>query len=417
MNNDWRASLLEWLKIDTSGFTWVEQLAFASIILLVIVIVDKLCNLIMHRIVFRVVRATKATWDDVLLDKKVLDKAIKIVPALLLVVLLPFVFVRDTYLYIFIQRITWLYIVGVIISTIVTALSALSLILQEKEALRNKPIKGGVQMLQILVMALGIIVMISIVINKSPLYLLTGLGASAAVLMLVFQDTILGLVAGIQLSANDMMRVGDWVVVPGKQIDGSVIEITLTTVKIQNWDYTISTIQPQALVNGSFTNWRNVFDSGGRRIARTINIDIRTVRFLTDEEVNKWRDEPLLTEYIDNTLQQIADAKAKGNDVTARSLQMTNLGMFRIYLQEYIRALNAFNADFVSMVRLMEPTANGVPMQIYFFSNQTAWVIYEGIQSSLFEHIFASISKFDLRLFQAPTGEDLRSLTETETEA
>lgn len=406
---NWRVTVLQWLNIDASGFSWIEKFALVMVFLLVIMLVYRLCKLILHRVVFKIVRATKATWDDVLFDHKVLDKAVMIIPALLALVFFPFVFVDDPGVYDLVQRLTWVYVVGVVISTLVTAMTALSHILHEKERLRDKPIKGAIQMAQILTILLGVIVMVSTVINKSPAYLLTGLGASAAVLMLVFQDLILGLVAGIQLSVNNMMRVGDWVVVKDKDINGTVIEITLTTVKIQNWDYTISTIQPQALINGSFVNWRNMFDSGGRRIARTINMDLRSVRFLTDAEIMQWEKDPLLATYIADIRKRIAAAHEKGDEVEARSLRMTNLGIFRIYLQNYISSLSSFNGSFISMVRLMEPTENGVPMQIYFFTAQTSWVEYEGVQSALFEHIFSIVPEFGLRLFQAPTGDDIRA--------
>lgn len=406
---NWRVTVLQWLNIDASGFSWIEKFALVMVFLLVIMLVYRLCKLILHRVVFKIVRATKATWDDVLFDHKVLDKAVMIIPALLALVFFPFVFVDDPGVYDLVQRLTWVYVVGVVISTLVTAMTALSHILHEKERLRDKPIKGAIQMAQILTILLGVIVMVSIVINKSPAYLLTGLGASAAVLMLVFQDLILGLVAGIQLSVNNMMRVGDWVVVKDKDINGTVIEITLTTVKIQNWDYTISTIQPQALINGSFVNWRNMFDSGGRRIARTINIDLRSVRFFTDDEIMQWEKDPLLATYIADIRKRIAAAQEKGDEVEARALRMTNLGIFRIYLQNYISSHSSFNDNFVSMVRLMEPTENGVPMQIYFFTAQTSWVEYEGVQSALFEHIFSIVPEFGLRLFQAPTGDDIRA--------
>ena len=406
---NWRVTVLHWLNVDTSGFSWIEKLALLMVFLLVIMIIYRVCKLILHRVIFKIVRATKATWDDVIFDHKVLDKAIMIIPALLALVFFPFVFVGEPDIYDLVQRLAGVYVVGVIISTVVTALTALSHILHEKERLRDKPIKGAIQMVQILILLLGVIVMVSIVINKSPAYLLTGLGASAAVLMLVFQDLILGLVAGIQLSANNMMRVGDWVVVKDKDINGTVIEITLTTVKVQNWDYTISTIQPQALVNGSFVNWRNMFDSGGRRIARTINIDLRSVHFLAADDIVRWEKDTLLAEYIADVRERMAEAREKGDEVTVRALRLTNLGLFRVYLQNFISSLSSFNADFVSMVRLMEPTEHGVPMQIYFFTTQTAWVRYEEIQSALFEHVFSIVPEFGLRLFQAPTGEDIRS--------
>lgn len=405
---NWRTILLDWLNIDISGLGWLEQLAFACIILLVIAIVNKLSQLILNKVLCRLVRASKATWDDVLLDRNVLSNMIAIIPAILLIVLLPFVFVGEETVYIITQRLCWLYMVAILLRFVLSFFSALAHILEKKESNKDKPIRGIVQMLQVLVVVLALIIMISIVVNKSPKYLLTGLGASAAVLMLVFQDLILGLVAGIQLSANKMMQVGDWVVVKDKGIDGTVVEITLTTVKVRNWDYTISTIQPQALVNGSFVNWSNVFASGGRRIARAVNIDIRSIRFLSTEELQRWLKEPLAAQFIEATEQRIASAKKAGDEALASSLRITNLTLLRHYMQSYIKSHPACNKDFVSMVRLLAPTEYGQPMQLYFFSNDTAWVNYEDIQAQVFEYLYAIAPEFGINIFQLPSGEDLQ---------
>ena len=407
---NWRSVVLQWLHIDVANFTWIEQLVSAAIILLVIAVVDRLSKLTLNKVVRRIVRLSKATWDDVLLDKKVLDNMMSILPALLLVVLLPFAFVGSETLYSLTQRLGWIYLVATILRFSITFISAFAHILEESESFKNKPVRGFSQMLQVLLCALAFIIIISIIVNKSPVYLLTGLGASAAVLMLVFQDLVMGLVAGIQLSVNKMMQVGDWVVVKDKGIDGSVVEITLTTVKVMNWDYTISTIPPQELVNGSFTNWQNVFKMGGRRIARVVNLDVNSVHFMTPAQIERWRDNSLLKEYIANTEQRIAEAREENDDFTAQSLRITNLTLFRLYVQNYIKSLPHCHKDFVSMVRLMEPTPQGLPMQIYFFSNDTAWVRYEGIQSSVFEYIFAIAPEFGIKMFQLPTGLDMQPL-------
>ena len=407
---NWRSVVLQWLHIDVANFTWIEQLVSAAILLLVIAVVDRLSKLILNRIIRRIVRLSKATWDDVLLDKKVLDNMMSILPALLLVVLLPFAFVGSDTLYSLTQRLCWIYLVATVLRFSLTFISAFAHILEESESFKNKPVRGFSQMLQVLLCALAFIIIISIIVNKSPVYLLTGLGASAAVLMLVFQDLVMGLVAGIQLSVNKMMQVGDWVVVKDKGIDGSVVEITLTTVKVMNWDYTISTIPPQELVNGSFTNWQNVFKMGGRRIARVVNLDVNSVHFMTPAQIERWRDNSLLKEYIANTEQRIAEAREENDDFTAQSLRITNLTLFRLYVQNYIKSLPHCHKDFVSMVRLMEPTPQGLPMQIYFFSNDTAWVRYEGIQSSVFEYIFAIAPEFGIKMFQLPTGHDMQAL-------
>lgn len=408
--NNWRTMLLSWLNVNVAEFTWVEQLLFAAIILALVAIIDRVTKLILNRVLIRLVRATTFKWDDILLDQKVLNKLVALFPAILLVLFLPFVFADNAALYDLTQRLCWIYFVGVLLALIVAALTALTHILEDTDSFRNKPVKGAVQMLQVIVIVLAIIIMISIMVDKSPAFLLTGLGASAAVLMLVFQDLILGLVAGIQLSANKMMQVGDWVEVKDKGIDGMVIEITLTTVKVQNWNYTISTIQPQALVNGSFVNWSNMFRSGGRRVARTVNIDLHSVRFMTAEELAPWRENTLVSHFVDSTLQLIDEARSRGDELTAQSLRITNLTLFRHYIQSYIQMPAIANENFLSMVRLMEPTQYGVPMQLYFFTKDTAWIKYESVQSSVFEYLFAVAPEFGIRLFQLPSGDDIEQL-------
>ncbi len=408
--NNWRTMLLSWLNVNVAEFTWVEQLLFAAIILALVAIIDRVTKLILNRVLIRLVRATTFKWDDILLDQKVLNKLVALFPAILLVLFLPFVFAGNAALYDLTQRLCWIYFVGVLLALIVAALTALTHILEDTDSFRNKPVKGAVQMLQVIIIVLAIIIMISIMVDKSPAFLLTGLGASAAVLMLVFQDLILGLVAGIQLSANKMMQVGDWVEVKDKGIDGMVVEITLTTVKVQNWNYTISTIQPQALVNGSFVNWSNMFRSGGRRVARTVNIDLHSVRFMTAEELAPWRENTLVSHFVDSTLQRIDEARSRGDELTAQSLRITNLTLFRHYIQSYIQMPAIANENFLSMVRLMEPTQYGVPMQLYFFTKDTAWIKYESVQSSVFEYLFAVAPEFGIRLFQLPSGDDIEQL-------
>lgn len=404
--HNWRTTLLSWLNLNVTEFTWVEQLVFTAIILAIIVIVDRITGLILNKVLTRVVRATAFKWDDILLDQKVLKKLVALLPAMLIVLFIPFAFVGHDTLYSLSQRLCWMYFVATLLAFLISALSALTHILEDTKSFKNKPVKGAIQMLQVVLILVAIIIMISIMINKSPVFLLTGLGASAAVLMLVFQDLILGLVAGIQLSANEMMHVGDWVEVPDMGIDGMVVEITLTTVKIQNWNYTISTIQPQALVKGTFVNWSNMFRSGGRRVARTVNIDLKSVHFMTPEELQVWRNNALVSEFIEDTLSNIDEAKQQDDDFTAQALRITNLTLFRVYMQNYIQKITTTNENFISMVRLMEPTQYGVPMQLYFFTKDTAWVKYETVQSSVFEYLFAVAPEFNIRLFQLPSGND-----------
>lgn len=407
---NWRITILESLNVSLEDITWVEQVVIAACLLLLLVVVDKLTKIFINRFVTRFVLATKVKWDDILLERKVINKLVAILPAILLVVFTPFIFVNYPWLYDLTQRLCWIYLIAIVLAFILSALSALVKIFSQHDSFKDKPIKGAVQMVQVLVTLISVIIMVAIMIDKSPVFLLTGLGASAAVLMLVFQDLILGLVAGIQLSANKMLQVGDWIEVKDKGIDGNVIEVSLTTVKVQNWDYTVSTIQPQALVSGSFINWSNMFRSGGRRIARTIHIDMRSVRFMTMEEIEKWRENKLVSQFINDTIAQIDTANITGDTFSADALRITNLTLFRHYLLNFIQANPASNENFISMVRLQQPTAQGVPLQLYFFTKDTAWIKYEGVQSRVFEYIFAIIPQFGLRVYQAPSGDDISSL-------
>ena len=249
---------------------------------------------------------------------------------------------------------------------------------------KNRPIKGFMQVLQVLLFFIGGIVIIAILIGKSPASLFAGLGASAAILMLVFKDTILGFVAGIQLSANDMLRPGDWITVPGSNANGIVQEITLNTVKIQNFDNTISTIPPYTLVSASFQNWRGMVESGGRRVMKSIFLDLNTIKFCTPDMLNTFRKEiPLLADYKPN-----------------EGVTPTNSQMFRVYVEKYLTSLPVVNTDLDLIISQLQSTEYGVPIQIYFFSRNKIWKEYERIQSDIFDHFFAMVPKFELKVYQ-----------------
>ena len=248
-------------------------------------------------------------------------------------------------------------------------------------------------MLKLVVVCIGSIIIISTLIDKNPIAILTGLGAGTAILMLVFQDTIKGLVAGIQLMVNDMLRPGDWITVPKYDADGDVIEVTLTTVKVRNWDKTITTVPPYALVNDSFQNWRGMFDIGGRRIKRSINIDMNTVRFCTKEELDNFKKQPWM----------------EGFEATGK--EEVNLHIFRHYVEYYLLHHPEVNTEMIMTVRQLQPTAQGMPIELYFFSADTAWLRYEHLQAEVFDHILAMLHIFDLKVFQSPTGQDLKRVT------
>ena len=392
--------LLSW------GFSqsWADDLTSGIILVVILAIAflgDAICRHIILTAVARLVKKTKATWDDIVFDRKVLTHVSHLVAPILLYILLPLA-ISNLGLLSFIQRICMIYIIAVFLK------------FSEKEQFRDRPLKGLLQTVQVILFFIGGIIIVSILIDKSPMVLLTGLGASAAVLMLVFKDSIMGFVSGIQLSANNMLRVGDWIQMPKYGADGTVIEVTLNTVKVRNWDNTITTIPPYALVSDSFQNWRGMQESGGRRIKRSIRIDMNSVKFCTPEMLAKYKKIQLLKDYIEETEKVIEDYNKEhgiDNSILVNGRRQTNLGVFRAYLTNYLKSLPTVNQDLTCMVRQLQPTEQGIPLELYFFSAIKAWVPYEGVQADVFDHVLAIIPEFDLHVFQNPTGEDFRELS------
>ena len=404
--------LLSW------GFSqsWADDLTSGIILVVILAIAflgDAICRHIILTAVARLVKKTKATWDDIVFDRKVLTHVSHLVAPILLYILLPLA-ISNLGLLSFIQRICMIYIIAVFLKFISSLLTALFHVYSEKEQFRDRPLKGLLQTVQVILFFIGGIIIVSILIDKSPMVLLTGLGASAAVLMLVFKDSIMGFVSGIQLSANNMLRVGDWIQMPKYGADGTVIEVTLNTVKVRNWDNTITTIPPYALVSDSFQNWRGMQESGGRRIKRSIRIDMNSVKFCTPEMLAKYKKIQLLKDYIEVTEKVIEDYNKEhgiDNSILVNGRRQTNLGVFRAYLTNYLKSLPTVNQDLTCMVRQLQPTEQGIPLELYFFSAIKAWVPYEGVQADVFDHVLAIIPEFDLHVFQNPTGEDFRELS------
>ena len=306
---------------------------------------------------------------------------------------------------------------GFIVLTLALALSALLDIVnhlyQRRPDAGLHPIKGYLQVVKILVFAIATLLIIAALIDRSPLILLSGLGAMAAVLMLVFQDTLLSLVASVQITSNDLVRVGDWIEMPELNADGDVIDIALHTVKVQNWDRTITTIPTKRFISDSFKNWRGMVESGGRRIKRSLYLDQQSVRFLDADEIARLHRFRLLDEYLDDKERELAEwnarlAEAGREPVNTR--RVTNVGCFRAYVVNYLRSHPGVHQGMIQMVRQLSPTADGLPLEVYCFTSTTAWVQYEGIQSDIFDHLIAIVPEFGLRLFQHPSGADLREL-------
>lgn len=386
---------IEWLQnfgVAEGHSSLIHKLIVIAAILLVIFIADRICKKLIIPAVRKITARTESVWDDYLLSEDVLKNVCRMVPPIVIYVLIPLAFHNDPELLEFIHKMCWIYITVVCILLICTVISSLYAITSEHEKLKNHSLKGFYQMIKLVVVCIGAIIIVSTLIDKNPIAILTGLGAGTAILMLVFQDTIKGLVAGIQLIANDMLRPGDWITVHKYGADGDVMEVTLTTVKVQNWDKTITTVPTYALINDSFQNWRGMFDIGGRRVKRSINIDMETVRFCTAEEFEAFKKEPWMEGF----------EATEGDQV--------NLHIFRHYMEHYLSHHPKVNRNMIMTVRQLQPTSQGMPIELYFFSANTAWLKYEELQGEVFDHVLAKLHTFGLRVFQEPTGRDLRSL-------
>jgi len=352
---------------------------------------------LLRNVLVKLIKNSKTQWDDYLLKRKFFHKLSFIMPAIVLNYYMHFLGdfgVKDT-----IQNTLSVYLLVLTALLISTLLDATNDIYNSFAVSKSKPIKGFIQVIKILTIIVIAIVIISIFMDKSPSALLTGLGAFAAVIMLVFKDSILGFVAGINISANNMLHIDDWIVMPSSDADGEVFEISLTTVKVRNWDKTIVTIPTYKLMSESFTNWRGMTESGGRRIKRSISLDIQTVKFLTPEQIEKFKGYKLLTKYINETIKRVEGINSN-ETLDVNKVRLTNIGTFRMYLQEYLNSNILIHDDMTFMVRQLQPTDKGVPLEIYCFSKEQDWKVYEGVQSDIFDHVIAILPEFDLKAFQ-----------------
>lgn len=397
---------------------WADKLDNWGVLLLIIGVAflsTVICRRIILRAVAKLVKQTKATWDDIVFDPKVMVHISRMVAPVLIYIAIPMAFPEhtDSAFLDLLHRLCLIYILAVFLRFISVFLAAVYHVYSEKEQYKDKPMKGLLQTAQVTIFFVGAIIIVSILINRNPMVLLTGLGASAAILLLVFKDSIMGFVSGIQLSANNMLKVGDWIAMPKYGADGTVIEVTLNTVKVRNWDNTIITIPPYLLVSDSFQNWQGMRESGGRRVKRSINIDMSSVRFCTPEMLAKYRKIQLLKDYIDETEKVVKEYNKErhiDNSILVNGRRQTNLGVFRAYLTNYLRSLPTVNQELTCMVRQLQPTETGIPMELYFFSASKDWIPYEGVQSDVFDHVLAIIPEFGLSVFQNPSGEDLKKL-------
>jgi miniconductance mechanosensitive channel len=380
-----------------------------GIIILIIICLCIIAFLITKKVILRLIlhfiENNSVEWDRVLVERKVFNKLTYIVPAIIVYLFAPvFKGYEDT-----IEKIVSTYILIIIVQVISALLDCVDDVYNTFPISKTRPIKGLLQVVKIAAYIITAIIIIANLIGESPIILLSGIGALAAVFSFVFRDSILGLVAGIQLTANDMLRIGDWIELPKYGVDGSVQEISLVTVRVKNFDNTIVSIPAYTLVSDSFKNWRAMQDSGGRRIKRSINIDTSSIRFCTDEMIEKFKKIEYIRDYIIEKEKEIEEYN-KSHDLESpvNGRRLTNIGVFRVYLTRYLKHHPKIHQGMTQMVRQLAPGENGLPIEIYAFTNDVNWINYEGIQSDIFDHILAAAKEFGLGIFQNPSGSDIR---------
>ncbi|WP_164044782.1 mechanosensitive ion channel family protein [Serratia marcescens] len=403
---------------------WLEQfgLEFGGVmsllmILGLIVLISVAIHLVLHRVVLAALQRrgqqSQRVWQQAITQYKLFQRVALLLQGVIISIQATLWLQSGSQTQAVIVTAAQVWILAFTLLSLFSLLDTLLALLRQSPISNQLPLRGIFQGLKLVAAILIGIMIVSLLMGKSPLLLLSGLGAMTAVLMLVFKDPILGLVAGIQLSANDMLKIGDWLEMPKYGADGAVTDIGLTTVKVRNWDNTVTTIPTYALISDSFKNWRSMSESGGRRIKRSLNIDTGSVHFLSEEEQRRLQRNPLLHSYLNNKTQELSQHNQEIAVDLASPLngrRLTNLGTLRAYLEAYLRAHPRIHLNMTLMVRQLAPTPEGLPLEIYAFTNTTVWAEYESIQADIFDHILAVIDEFGLRVHQTPTGNDLRGM-------
>lgn len=392
---------------------FTAKIIYYILITIALLLFCSIINFIVNRVVLKFItkyiKNNKYKWDDVLLDAKLFQRIALIIPGLLIYMFASF---YDN-LQDIIQKVAIIYILVIISLVFRSLLAAIDSIYKQNPVSKERPIKGLLQVIEIAVYVVVGIAVISTLIDKNPIYLLSGVGAVTAVVSLIFKDIIIGFVSGIQLVWNDMLRIGDWVEMPKYNTDGDVLDITLYSVKIQNWDKTISTIPTSAFITDSFKNWKGMREYGGRRVKRSFLIDLNTIKICSDEMVERFKKIDFISEYMEEITKEIENYNKENiinTELHINGKQLTNLRVFRAYLTNYLKNTIELRPSSTTIVRQLAPTENGIPIEIYLFVADTRWVNYETIQADVFDHILAVIDIFELRMFQNPTGNDIKEL-------
>lgn len=408
--------LINWL-LDLGIELDIADLLARGILIVFILLMSLLANSLAKRFIQKgitaIIKRTATKWDDIILKRKVFSRLAHLAPAIIVYLFIPIPLIGYEWAITIINGAVLIYMIVLGVLAFDSFLNAALDIYDTYEVSKEIPIKGFIQVFKIILYFTGGIFVVSILLDKTPVYLFSGLGALTAVLMFIFKDAILGFVAGIQLSANRMIANGDWIEMPKYGANGEIVEVALTTVKVQNWDKTITTIPTYALINDSFKNWRGMSESGGRRIKRAINIDMNTVEFCNEEMLKRFSKIEYIADYIALRKKEMeVYNKERGIDESSpvNGRRMTNIGTFRAYIQAYLRNHPLINQEMTFLVRQLAPTVHGLPIEIYVFSKDQRWANYENIQGNIFDHILAVVPEFDLSVFQNPSGRDFSAL-------
>jgi miniconductance mechanosensitive channel len=407
----WTEQLLSGGGVDSRLVPLLAHAAVVAAIVVLSVVVNFVAKKILLSWIKLLIARSETRWDDIFMQRRVFDRLSHLAPALVFYAGAPVAFPDSVDLQQGIRRVAIAYMVVIVAVVVDGVLNAVVDIYRTFEVSRARPIKSYVQVGKIFVYLVTAILVLATLLDRSPWGFLSGLGALTAVIMLVFKDTILGFVASIQLGSHDMVRPGDWIEMPKYGADGDVIDISLTTVKVQNWDKTISTIPTYSLVSETFKNWRGMSESGGRRIKRAVHIDMNSIRFCDEKMLERYERVRLLRDYIRQKRKELEEHNQKVGADAAEVInvrRLTNIGTFRAYIVFYLRAHPKIHQNMTFLIRHLAPGANGLPIEIYVFSNDQVWANYEALQADIFDHILAVVPEFGLRVFQNPTGADFR---------
>ena len=414
----WVENLLQKIGLSGQSIHYLRLLILLILLILASYILFRIAKAIITGPLYRFFRNTSVKWDDILIDHKVLYTLAHIAPALLVKVMAPIIFRDFENLLPFVIKLTNIYLIVVGMSILIAPLKALEAMVSKSKVFLDKPISSYFQLFRIIFFITMAIMVLSELLGRSPLYFLGAFGAMTAILLLIFKDTILGLVASVQISANDMVKVGDWVEMPKFNADGDVIAINLNTVKIKNWDKTITTVPTYYFITDSFKNWRGMQESGGRRIKRSISINVRSIQFVDPVMRDRFKNYGLITKFIESRQQEIEVFNHVNKINTAELIngrRMTNIGVFRNYAIAYLKNHPNINQDMTLLVRHLSLQDRGLPLEIYCFTKTIKWGEYEEIQADIFDHLLAAATFFGLDIFQQPGGSDLaRALNSNE---